>query len=242
MTLTKQEIYNLTLFLNRAKNAIAIMARDTQYPELKSIYSRIYDNLKIVPIKLIEGHTINSENGFVTMGENLKQYDNGALKSQIRIPHDHLFDSEGRIKIDGALTLLHEECHVILPRSAQNFTANIGLHYGHTDEFFADVLSSHVAKKIGFHPRDITDHLVRRRTYFRFPIDKFVFSGLKGVEKEIREGRFTPIPREQRRAPRRPLFKSREGLPKTGIFPGLKREAPGWMPGLRKRPRMIRPL
>jgi hypothetical protein len=130
-----------------------------------------------------------------------------------------------------------------LPRSAQNFTSNIGLHYGHTDEFLADVLSSHIAKKIGFHPRDITDHLVRRRSYFRFPIDKFVFSGLKGVEKEIREGRFTPMPREQRRVPRRPLFRTREG--KASLFPGLGKNG-GMLKGIfglgPKGPRRIRPL
>lgn len=241
MALTKQEIQNLTLFLNNVRSTVSNMARETKYPELRTIYNRIHNNLNVVPIKFVEGNIISSDGRSVTMGQNIKQYVDGTLKSQIQIPRNHFFDSNGKIRVDGALTLLHEQSHVILPKSASHFTANIGLHHRHADEFFADVFSARIAKRAGINTRDITNHLYKRRSYFGFPIDRFVFSGIKGLEREIKEGRFKPLPRKLREVPREPLFRRRAGAPKIGI-PGLGKKLPGWMPGLRKRPMVKRPL
>ena len=115
MALTKQEIQNLTLFLNNVRSTVSNMARETKYPELRTIYNRIHNNLNVVPIKFVEGNIISSDGRSVTMGQNIKQYVDGTLKVKFK-SRVIIFDSNGKIRVDGALTLLHEQSHVILPK------------------------------------------------------------------------------------------------------------------------------
>lgn len=241
MTLTKQELYNLTLFLNNARSVCQAMSKNTKYPGLRIIYSRILNNLNSVPVNVKPGLFLNSSESGITFGENEKVFKDGTLKSAIRMPHDHLFDFNGKIRLDGGLTLLHEMSHVVLPEHAKTFTARIGLPINHADELFADLLSARVANEMGYKKEVVASHLVRRRSYFKYPIDKLALEGISGVRKEIKKGTFTPMPRNRfpKESPFKPFNKE---MPTKGFWPGLKREAPGWMPGLRKRPRMIRPL
>lgn len=185
MTLSRSEYVNLTYFLNRARSVCQRMMRDTRYPELQVIYSRILENLNHVPINIKPGEALGSEGLGTVFGENVKKMDGGLLKSAIRIPREHLFDESGRIRLDGGLTLLHEMSHVVLPHSAWNFTARVGLDPFHTDELFADLLSAHVAKNIGYRTEEIARHLRQRRSYFNFPIDRLAIEGRRGVAKEI---------------------------------------------------------
>ncbi len=125
--LTQNEKRNLAIFLNHAKKVVLNMYNETKYGELKIIYARILNNLNTVPINIYPGLYLNAGNGYITYGENIKKMDSGTLKSAIRIPHDHLFDSYGNITSEGAMTLLHEMSHVILPESAEEFRAKVGL-------------------------------------------------------------------------------------------------------------------
>lgn len=235
--LSKREWQKLFLFMNAAKSVCRVMIRDTRYPELQTIYSRILENLNHVPINIRPGEFLEAEGAGVTYGMNLKRLEGGLLKSAIRVPHDHLFDDNGNIRIDGALTLLHEMSHVILPDSAHNFTARVGLPWQHTDEFFADILSAHIAKNLGFRSEQIGRHLFNRRSYFGgFPIDRFAIEGRRGVAKEIERGRF--IPRATRRPEPRDPF--RTPTEPQHILPGRPEGPPSWLPGLGKGGR--RPL
>jgi len=242
MSLTKKEKLNLTLFLRNARIAISRMADNTKYPELKELYDKIAENLSHVPINIKSGSSLDESFMGTTFGENVKRLYGGTLQSAIRIPRNHLFDDYGNIRSDGALTLLHEESHIVLPRSAQAFTAKVGLAPEHADEFFADVLSAHLAKNIGI-PRDVIGrHLSARRTYFRFPIDRFALEGRRGVAEEIRAGRFTP--RTTRRPEPRDPFRAPEERSGWGIFPRPKgpREGASIFPGLgREMPRRFNP-
>lgn len=228
MALSVTEKLNLKKFLAVALSAVTHMAQNTKYPALKTIYTSIADNLQHVPINIKSGSSLDSTGFSTTYGENVKRYNGPFLQSAIRIPHDHLFDEQGNIRNDGALTLLHEESHIVLPSSAHNFTARVGLPAHHADEFFADVLSSHIARNIGFKPEVIGRHLYARRTYFGFPIDRFALEGRKGVAREIESGRFTPR-RTLRpetpspiRSPEEPVsfFPKSRGMP--AIFPGSR--------------------
>jgi len=240
MQLTRRERVNLSLFLALAQKTVSRMISQTKYPELKVVYTRILENLKHVPINIFVGDSLVSNSEGVVFGENLKKIEGGVLRSAIRIPHDHLFDSYGNIRLDGALTLLHEQSHVILPESAKQFTTRVGLPAYHTDEFFADVLSAHVAKNMGFERHVIARHLWQRRSYFDgYPIDTFAFRGIKGVREELREHRTMYRPRrradlEEEGKPRDPFRAPREPqhiLPRGRRFGpfreiGSKRERP----------------
>lgn len=241
MALTKTELYNLVVFLNKSKSVCQKMMRDTRYPELQVIYSKILENLNHVPINFKPGSNLSSDGLSVVFGENEKIMQNGVLKSAIRIPKEHLFDSEGRIRLDGGLTLLHEMSHVVLPFSAKLFTARVGLIPHHADELFADLLSARIAKEIGYRKEVVASHLVRRRSYFGgFPIERLAIDGVKGVREGLREGTFKIKPIER---PREPTFRTREG--KASLFPGLRKNG-GMLKGIfglgPKGPRRIRPM
>jgi hypothetical protein len=127
MALTDTEKRNLTIFLQHARATVKNMANDTRYPELQLIYTRILENLNHVPINIKSGSTLEESAFGVTFGENIKRMNGPYIQSAIRIPHDHLFDHYGNIRADGALTLLHEMSHVVLPESAEYFRAGVGL-------------------------------------------------------------------------------------------------------------------
>ena len=235
MALNPLEKRNLGLFLLRAKKAIAHMAEITKYPSLKTLYAKIGENLQHVPINIVPGESLDSTGFSTVYGQNSKRLNGGVLQSAIRIPHDHLFSDNGGIKNDGALTLLHEESHIVLPDSAHNFTARIGLPAQHADEFFADVLAAHLAKNMGFPKEVIGRHLYARRSYFGFPIDRFALEGRRGVAKEIEAGRFRPMA-TRRPEEREPIRAPTERKPWGGLLPSRGRSGPSIFPSRGKRP------
>ncbi len=230
MTLTPGERMNLKSFLYRAEKTVSHMGAISKYPALRVIYGRIDENLKHVPINIIQGDSLNSSSTGTVFGENIKKVDGGIMKSAIRIPKDHLFAENGKVRNDGALTLLHEEAHVVLPDSAKVFTARVGLQPYHADEFMADVLSAHVARNMGFPKEVIGRHLYNRRTYFGFPIDRFALEGPRGVAEEIREGRFRPeatrrpMERDAIRAPDEPVHIMPTGRRWINEIPGVRKQ------------------
>ena len=127
MALTLKERNNLTIFMNHARVTVSQMIKETTYPELKLIYERILENMRHVPINIKSGSSLNESFFSTIFGENIKKMSGLVLQSAIRIPHDHLFDSYGNIRSDGTLTLLHELSHVVLPESAENFRARVGV-------------------------------------------------------------------------------------------------------------------
>lgn len=228
MALTNQERASLMIFLAHARSVVLKMRDLTKYPELYALYDKILDNINHVPINIRSGETLEQGPSGIVSGMNRKKLEAGILRSAIFIPHDHLFEY-GKVSTDGALTLLHELSHVVLPHSAHNFTAKMGLHPRFADEFFADLLMAHVAKNMNFQRESIGNHLIKRRgTFEGFPIDRFALEGRRGVAEEIREGRFRPraIRRpveEPIRAPERPVSILPTGRRWVNELPGVKK-------------------
>lgn len=186
--LNVQRIRNLQRFRALISTALQNIIKNTSDSNLRRLYEGVNTNLRSLPITFYDKTSLHTDGEFETQGENLKRWGfrNGRpyLESKINLPANHIFIGN-EISTDGALTMLHELAHVVLPENAHRFGESFGLRGELVDEFFADVLAARIAYRMGVSKRKIAEHLIRRVGVYRgFPIHTFVEEGYRPRESE----------------------------------------------------------